>query len=39
MAEPITDVDALKKNADDMKTKMEILIMKIQVSTLNTINE
>uniref|UniRef100_A0A4P6DAT9 coproporphyrinogen oxidase n=3 Tax=Rhodnius TaxID=13248 RepID=A0A4P6DAT9_RHOPR len=30
MAEPITDVDALKKNADDMKTKMEILIMKIQ---------
>jgi coproporphyrinogen III oxidase len=30
MAEPITDVQLLEDNADDMKTKMELLIMKIQ---------
>ncbi|KAK0183173.1 hypothetical protein PV327_001240 [Microctonus hyperodae] len=30
MAEPITDIAELKKNAGDMKTKMEVLILKIQ---------
>ncbi|XP_076062624.1 oxygen-dependent coproporphyrinogen-III oxidase [Oratosquilla oratoria] len=30
MAQPITDVSTLEKNPNDMKTKMELLIMKIQ---------
>ncbi|KAF7407913.1 hypothetical protein HZH66_002450 [Vespula vulgaris] len=30
MAQPITSVDKLQKNPDDMKTKMELLILKIQ---------
>lgn len=30
MAEPITDVDQLLTSEDDMKTKMELLILKIQ---------
>ncbi|XP_026748935.1 oxygen-dependent coproporphyrinogen-III oxidase isoform X2 [Galleria mellonella] len=30
MAEPITPVDQLEKNRDDMKTQMELLIMRIQ---------
>lgn len=31
MAEPVTDTDKLNKNPDDMKTKMELMIMRIQV--------
>lgn len=31
MAEPITDLATLKANPSDMKTKMELMIMKIQV--------
>ena len=31
MAEPITPEEELNKNAEDMKTKMELMIMKIQV--------
>lgn len=30
MAQPITSIDELEKNPDDMKTKMELLILKIQ---------
>ena len=30
MAEPITPVEHLEKNMDDMKTQMELLIMRIQ---------
>lgn len=30
MAEPITPIDHLQKNQDDMKTQMELLIMRIQ---------
>ncbi|CAH1636668.1 unnamed protein product [Spodoptera littoralis] len=30
MAEPITPVDQLERNRDDMKTQMELLIMRIQ---------
>lgn len=31
MATPITDVATLEKNSNDMKAKMELMIMKIQV--------
>lgn len=31
MAEPITDVKELNANRNDMKTKMELMIMRIQV--------
>lgn len=31
MAEPVTPQETLVKNKDDMKVKMELLIMKIQV--------
>lgn len=31
MAAPITDIKKLSQNPNDMKTKMEILIMKMQV--------
>lgn len=30
MAEPITDVAKLEQNSNDMKTKMELLIMRVQ---------
>lgn len=30
MAEPITPISELEKNQDDMKTQMELLIMRIQ---------
>lgn len=30
MAEPITPIDHLQRNQDDMKTQMELLIMRIQ---------
>lgn len=30
MAEPITPISQLEKNQDDMKTQMELLIMRIQ---------
>lgn len=30
MAAPITPVEQLEKNPDDMKTQMELLIMRIQ---------
>ncbi|CAG2063811.1 unnamed protein product [Timema podura] len=30
MAEPLTSIDTLTDNYDDMKTKMELMIMKIQ---------
>lgn len=30
MAEPITDINEIKKNAKDMKAKMEMMIMKVQ---------
>lgn len=30
MAEPITPLEQLEKNKDDMKTQMELLIMRIQ---------
>ena len=33
MAQPITDLKTLEENQDDMKTKMELLIMRIQVKT------
>lgn len=36
MAEPVTDVDTLQNNANDMKTKMELLILRIQVSFRHT---
>ena len=32
MASPVTDLEVLTKNKDDMKTKMELLVMRIQVS-------
>jgi len=32
MAKPITDIKKLSENPHDMKTKMELLIMRIQVS-------
>jgi hypothetical protein len=32
MAKPITDIKKLSENPHDMKTKMELLIMSIQVS-------
>lgn len=32
MAQPITDMKDLESNKNDMKTKMELMIMKIQVS-------
>ena len=31
MAKPITDIKKLQENPHDMKTKMELLIMRIQV--------
>lgn len=31
MAEPITDVKELERNKNDMKSRMELMIMKIQV--------
>lgn len=34
MATPITPVETLEAYPNDMKTKMELLIMKIQVSSL-----
>ena len=34
MAQPITDIKILDSNKNDMKTKMELMIMKIQVSRL-----
>ena len=30
MAEPLTDQETLEENRDDMKTKMELMIMRIQ---------
>lgn len=42
MADPITSLDHLKKNQNDMKTKMELLIMKIQsgfVKSLESLEE
>ena len=30
MAEPLTDQETLEENKDDMKTKMELMIMRIQ---------
>lgn len=35
MAKPITDIKKLEANPHDMKTKMELLIMRIQVSFWN----
>ena len=35
MAKPITDINKLQENPHDMKTKMELLIMRIQVSFWN----
>jgi len=35
VAEPITPRDQLAKNRNDMKTRMELLIMKIQVIILD----
>lgn len=35
MAKPITDIKKLEENPHDMKTKMELLIMRIQVSFWN----
>lgn len=35
MAKPITDTKKLSENPHDMKTKMELLIMRIQVSFWN----
>lgn len=37
MAKPITDIKKLSQNPNDMKTKMELLIMRIQVSFRNQI--
>ena len=37
MAEPITSIDHLKKNKNDMKTKMELLIMKIQADFVKSL--
>lgn len=34
MAEPVTELSALEANPDDMKTKMELLIMRIQVRVI-----
>lgn len=42
MSEPITSLDHLNKHRDDMKTKMELLIMKIQsdfVKSLESLEE
>lgn len=30
MAAPVTDIDHLRKHSDDMRTRMELMIMKIQ---------
>lgn len=32
MALPVTDMKVLESNKNDMKTKMELMIMKVQVS-------
>ncbi|XP_058801196.1 oxygen-dependent coproporphyrinogen-III oxidase isoform X2 [Phymastichus coffea] len=37
MAEPITSIEHLTKNKDDMKTKMELLIMKIQADVVKSL--
>jgi hypothetical protein len=37
MAEPITDIKKLSQSPNDMKTKMELLILRIQVSFKNRI--
>lgn len=37
MAEPITSLDHLKKNQNDMKTKMELLIMRIQTDFVKSL--
>ncbi|KAL7295682.1 hypothetical protein TKK_0011036 [Trichogramma kaykai] len=37
MAEPITNPDLLKKNRKDMKTKMELMIMKIQADFVKSL--
>lgn len=39
MAEPITPVDHLEKNMDDMKTQMELLIMRIQAEFCRALEE
>jgi hypothetical protein len=35
VAKPITDIKKLSQSPDDMKTKMELLILRIQVSFWN----
>lgn len=37
LAEPITDVDKLMANQDDMKTRMELFIMKIQADLVRAL--
>lgn len=38
MDEPVTDLETLKKHGDDMKTQIELLILKIQVLLSNLIH-
>lgn len=35
MAAPLTSVSSLEKNEDDMKSRMELMIMKIQVDNIH----
>ncbi|XKL62476.1 hypothetical protein PGB90_002309 [Kerria lacca] len=39
MAEPVTDIEILQKNMKDMKTKMELLILKIQFEFCKALKE
>lgn len=39
MAEPITSIEELKKNPESMRTKMELLIMRIQTEVCRAIEE
>ena len=37
MAQPLTDVDTLMQNKDDMRTKMELMVMRIQKQFVNAL--
>lgn len=39
MAEPITSLDHLRNNSHDMKTKMELMIMKIQTDFIKALED
>ncbi|XP_041352280.1 oxygen-dependent coproporphyrinogen-III oxidase-like [Gigantopelta aegis] len=39
MADPVTDYKTLEENSDDMKTRMEIMIMRIQAEVCHALEE